>query len=81
MAKPAGSRCNLDCRYCFYIAKPQQPMMDDVTLDAFIQQHIDAQPGPEVQFAWQGGEPTLCGLDFSSRGGVADTARPRKTDR
>ncbi|HHK9523785.1 TPA: anaerobic sulfatase maturase [Enterobacter hormaechei] len=67
MAKPAGSRCNLDCRYCFYIAKPQQPMMDDVTLDAFIQQHIDAQPGPEVQFAWQGGEPTLCGLDFFRR--------------
>jgi len=67
MAKPASSRCNLRCRYCFYIDKPQQPMMDDATLEAFIQQHIAAQPGPEVQFAWQGGEPTLCGLDFFRR--------------
>ncbi|HCQ7755307.1 anaerobic sulfatase maturase [Citrobacter sp. 50677481] len=67
MAKPASSRCNLDCRYCFYIDKPTQPVMDDATLTAFIQQHIAAQPGPEVLFAWQGGEPTLCGLDFFHR--------------
>ncbi|WP_261802951.1 anaerobic sulfatase maturase [Enterobacter sp. JUb54] len=67
MAKPASSRCNLDCRYCFYIDKPQQPVMDDVTLDAFVAQHIAAQSAPEVQFAWQGGEPTLCGLDFFRR--------------
>ncbi|MEB5752042.1 anaerobic sulfatase maturase [Leclercia adecarboxylata] len=67
MAKPASSRCNLNCRYCFYIDKPQQAIMDDATLETFIQQHIAAQPGPEVQFAWQGGEPTLCGLDFFRR--------------
>ena len=67
MAKPASSRCNLNCRYCFYIEKPQQPMMDDATLEVFISQHIAAQSGPEVTFAWQGGEPTLCGLDFFQR--------------
>lgn len=67
MAKPASSRCNLSCRYCFYLEKPEQPMMNDVTLEAFVQQHIAAQPGDEAQFAWQGGEPTLCGPDFFRR--------------
>ncbi|WP_188016871.1 anaerobic sulfatase maturase [Pseudocitrobacter sp. 73] len=67
MVKPASSRCNLRCRYCFYIEKPQQSVMDDDTLEAFIRQHIDAQPGDEVLFAWQGGEPTLCGLDYFKR--------------
>lgn len=67
MAKPASSRCNLRCRYCFYLEKNQQQVMSDATLEAFIRQHIDAQPGGDVQFAWQGGEPTLCGLDFFRR--------------
>ena len=67
MAKPASSRCNLNCRYCFYLEKTQQPVMSDETLEVFIRQHIEAQPGDEVQFAWQGGEPTLCGLDFFRR--------------
>lgn len=67
MAKPASSRCNLDCRYCFYLDKPRQPQMDDATLAAFIRQQIAAQPGDDVQFAWQGGEPTLCGLGFFRR--------------
>lgn len=67
MAKPASARCNLQCRYCFYIDKPQQAIMDDATLEQFIRQHIAAQPGGEVQFAWQGGEPTLCGLPFFQR--------------
>lgn len=67
MAKPASSRCNLNCRYCFYIEKQQQKVMDDATLEAFIRQQIDAQPGNVVPFAWQGGEPTLCGLDFFRR--------------
>jgi uncharacterized protein len=67
MAKPASSRCNLDCHYCFYIDKPRQPRMDDATLEAYIRQHIDAQPGQVVEFAWQGGEPTLAGLSFFER--------------
>ncbi|MCS2148695.1 anaerobic sulfatase maturase [Scandinavium manionii] len=67
MAKPASSRCNLHCRYCFYLDKPQQTDMSDATLEAFIRQQIEAQPGDDVQFAWQGGEPTLCGVDFFRR--------------
>lgn len=67
MAKPASSRCNLNCRYCFYLEKPQQNVMDDTTLEAFIRQQIAAQPGESVSFAWQGGEPTHCGLAFFQR--------------
>lgn len=67
MAKPASSRCNLHCRYCFYLDKTQHPLMSEETLEAFIRQQIAAQPGDAVQFAWQGGEPTLCGLDFFRR--------------
>ena len=73
MAKPAGSACNLDCTYCFYLSKehlPQGPgrgRMDDETLERFIQQYIQGVTGPEVVFSWQGGEPTLRGLDFFRR--------------
>lgn len=74
MAKPASSRCNLKCRYCFYIEKPPLATIDDATLEVFIHQHIDAQPGDEVQFAWQGGEPTLCGLAFFGR--VSRSGKP-----
>ena len=71
MAKPSSSICNLDCSYCFYLEKeklyPDQNQnwrMNDETLARYIQQHIDAQAGLEVQFAWQGGEPTLMGVGF-----------------
>ncbi|MCT4700648.1 anaerobic sulfatase maturase [Enterobacteriaceae bacterium H20N1] len=67
MAKPTSSSCNIQCRYCFYLEKPRQPVMDDATLEAFIRQHIAAQPGDTVEFAWQGGEPTLAGLPFYRR--------------
>jgi uncharacterized protein len=70
MTKPAGPICNLDCRYCFYLEKeklyPETRHfgMPPEVLERYIEQYIAAQPGPEVQFAWQGGEPTLAGLDF-----------------
>jgi len=70
MAKPTGSSCNLDCTYCFYLEKyklypdTKQQFMDDQTLENFIRQQIDAQSGEVVEFAWQGGEPTLAGLAF-----------------
>ncbi|HKB53286.1 MAG TPA: radical SAM protein, partial [Ramlibacter sp.] len=73
MAKPAGPACNLRCDYCFYLEKdalfpPRQPRrMDDATLEAFVRQYIQAQPGPRVVFAWQGGEPTLLGVDYYRR--------------
>ena len=70
VAKPIGAVCNLACDYCFYLSKtelyPGQPSfrMDDQTLELFIKQYIKSQPGPVVHFAWQGGEPTVLGLDF-----------------
>jgi len=73
MIKPSGAQCNLDCAYCFYLHKedllhqPQMPRMADSMLELHIRQYIEAQTGNEVVFSWQGGEPTLMGLDFFRR--------------
>ena len=71
MAKPSSFQCNMSCDYCFYLEKEtiygkHTPMrMDDATLRQYIRQQVKAQERlPEIGFAWQGGEPTLCGLDF-----------------
>ena len=69
MVKPRGAICNLDCHYCFYLKKenlyPQSSFrMSDEVLESYTRQYIEAQQSPEVVFAWQGGEPTLMGLDF-----------------
>ncbi|HDT6509277.1 TPA: anaerobic sulfatase maturase [Klebsiella aerogenes] len=70
MAKPTGSACNLDCSYCFYLHKEhllqqeKRRYMSDETLENFIRQYIDGQDGEQVVFSWQGGEPTLMGLEF-----------------
>ena len=70
MAKPIGPICNLDCHYCFYLEKeklyPETPawkMSDDV-LESYIRQYIETQQVPVVSFAWQGGEPTLLGVEY-----------------
>ncbi len=74
MTKPIGPICNLDCTYCYYLHKEElypdsKWKMDDDCLESYIRQYIDAQPAntPEVTFAWQGGEPTLLGIDFFER--------------
>ncbi|MGH7991522.1 MAG: radical SAM protein, partial [Limisphaerales bacterium] len=70
MAKPVSSTCNLDCTYCYYLSKETLPKgpgagrMSDETLELFIQQYIQGVTGNEVIFSWQGGEPTLLGIDF-----------------
>ena len=69
MAKPRGAICNLDCAYCFYLPKEDlyrgsSFRMSDETLESYTRQYIQNQRVPEVNFAWQGGEPTLMGLDF-----------------
>ena len=74
LAKPIGPICNLDCKYCFYLEKellyPQPDphidkwaMHEDV-LESYIRQYIEAHDTPVVNFAWQGGEPTLLGVDY-----------------
>ena len=73
MAKPVGPICNLDCSYCFYLEKEQlfpereRFGMSDEVLEAYVRRYIAAQSTPEVEFTWQGGEPTLLGIDFFRR--------------
>ena len=70
MVKPVGSSCNLNCTYCYYLHKEEllgqteSPRMSDETLERHIRQYIEAQTGDEVVFSWQGGEPTLLGIEF-----------------
>ena len=70
MAKPIGPVCNLRCTYCFYLEKNalfglgENYRMPDDVLDAYIRKYIEASPNPEVEFSWQGGEPTLMGVEF-----------------
>lgn len=70
MTKPIGPLCNLDCKYCFYLEKEklfpsnENFKMSDEVLDSYIRQYIEQQDIPEISFAWQGGEPTLLGVDY-----------------
>jgi uncharacterized protein len=69
MVKPTGAACNLDCRYCFYLDKKTlypggSFRMAQEVLESYVRQLIEAHQTPQVTFAWQGGEPTLMGLDF-----------------
>lgn len=69
LAKPTGAVCNLACEYCFYLGKEQLyphslKRMSGEVLEAYIQQILALQPASETCIAWQGGEPTLMGLDF-----------------
>ena len=70
MLKPAGPSCNLNCTYCYYLEKKKlypgkkDFKMTEELLENFIQQFIEAHEIPVVTFTWQGGEPTLMGLDF-----------------
>lgn len=68
--KPTGAVCNLGCDYCYYLTKKnlypnaESFRMSEQMLEAYIVQHIDASPGPEINFSWHGGEPTLLGLEY-----------------
>ena len=72
LAKPSGATCNLDCAYCFFLAKEllypgSRFRMADDLLRNYIRQLIEMHETPEVVIAWQGGEPTLMGLPFFRR--------------
>lgn len=69
IAKPTGAACNLDCQYCFFLSKEllydsARQMMSEEVLESYIRQFLAASPDDEVTMLWQGGEPTLRGIDF-----------------
>ena len=72
LAKPTGAICNLACSYCYFLDKEAMYegdhfRMSDTTLETYITSLIAMHRTPEVSVAWQGGEPTLIGLDFFRR--------------
>jgi uncharacterized protein len=72
LAKPTGAACNLDCAYCFFLDKellyPNSKFrMNETILEQYIRQLIESHKTDSVNIAWQGGEPTLMGLDFYKR--------------
>lgn len=70
LAKPAGSRCNLACKYCYYLEKSKlyadspNEVMSDELLEKFIHDYIEAQTMPQVLFTWHGGETLMRPLAF-----------------
>jgi uncharacterized protein len=72
LAKPTGAICNLDCAYCFFLDKEvfypgSKFRMSEPLLEQYIRQLIESHQTNDVNIAWQGGEPTLMGLDFYRR--------------
>ncbi len=87
MTKPMGPRCNLDCRYCYYLEKddlyPDEKKfrMSEAVLERYVRDLIDAgvRAGQRaVFFVWQGGEPTMLGLAFFEH--VVDLQRKYQPD-
>ena len=69
LAKPTGASCNLDCKYCFFLSKErlypgEKTRMSEATLESYLRQMLEPRDASEVTITWQGGEPTLMGLDF-----------------
>ncbi|TSA35280.1 MAG: anaerobic sulfatase-maturation protein [Verrucomicrobiaceae bacterium] len=70
MAKPIGPVCNLDCTYCYYLEKEklfpkgENFRMKPEVLESYIRQYAESQGTSEITFTWQGGEPTLLGVDY-----------------
>ena len=70
MLKPAGARCNLACRYCYYTEKEKlnsSQLLTDELLERFTREYLGAQTMPQVLFTWHGGEPLLRPLAFYRR--------------
>lgn len=72
LVKPAGAACNLGCQYCFFLSKEnlyqdESYLMSNATLENYIKQLMASSSGPQVDVAWQGGEPMLRGLEFYKR--------------
>jgi serine-type anaerobic sulfatase-maturating enzyme len=72
LIKPTGAICNLDCKYCFFLWKEMlypgsRFQMAEDLLETYLKQLLESHRAPSVDVAWQGGEPTLMGLDFFTR--------------
>ena len=69
LIKPASANCNMDCKYCFYKClsshreEYSKGFMSYETLDTLVREAIAYADG-SLTFAFQGGEPTLAGIDF-----------------
>jgi uncharacterized protein len=69
LVKPASADCNLRCSYCFYLEKcelysrDKTHRMKDEVLEPLIAGYLETTQ-PNYSFGWQGGEPTLMGLDY-----------------
>jgi uncharacterized protein len=88
LAKPTGAACNLACDYCFFLSKEalypgSRARMSTDLLETYVRQLIEAHHAPDVTLAWQGGEPTLMGLEFLRRSVAlaSEYARPGMTVR
>lgn len=73
MLKPAGSLCNLRCKYCYYLEKEKlysnvrQHVISDELLEKFIKEYIESQTTPNVLFTWHGGETLMRPISFYRR--------------
>ena len=73
MLKPAGSLCNLRCKYCYYLEKRKlyqrnpNNIISDHMLEKFIKEYIEAQSTPQVLFTWHGGETLMRPIAFYKR--------------
>lgn len=76
--KPIGAACNLRCEYCYYLGKDNISrvansaehggVMSNEVLESYVRQVIKIHGrDAEIEFAWHGGEPTLCGIPFLER--------------
>ena len=68
LVKPAGASCNLACEYCFYLPKADlypdsRPRMTGEVLERLVASYMETRQDP-YSFVWQGGEPTLMGVEF-----------------
>lgn len=69
LLKPAANKCNMRCLYCFSVDRDDEDaavptvLMAPATLETAVQKAL-AHPEESCTFGFQGGEPTLAGLDF-----------------
>ena len=70
MLKPIGPLCNLNCTYCYYLEKKNlyphtsNFKLGEGLLEEFTQKYIQEQNVDVINFVWQGGEPSLLGIDY-----------------